>query len=232
MGSDVGQQRAYIRIIDLVCVGMWERIFLHELTAYLTWAKVGEKIFYPRVKSQISISGVQEHAILDLRNSFNVFVAGNVAKVLIFLVSKHRKSSFLLKLITFCSSLYTLHEKIFTVVLKHIFKFSFLVKSSSVYLSNMAACYRSRGNAMSCAKRAVLLLWITCVIYVLWFSCFRVCSLLPCGHLLGKAWCLGYCLWCLIVFLSSSHLVSLVRYSTWLIRFLIFAAFLTFIRMQ
>ena len=25
-----------------------------------------------------------------------------------------------------------------------------------------------------------------CVIYVLCLSCFRVCSLLPCGHLLGK----------------------------------------------
>ena len=26
-----------------------------------------------------------------------------------------------------------------------------------------------------------------CVIYVLCLPCFRVCSLLPCGHLLGKA---------------------------------------------
>ena len=34
--------------------------------------------------------------------------------------------------------------------------------------------------------KAVLLLWIICVIYVLFFSCFRVCSLLPCGHLLGR----------------------------------------------
>ena len=34
--------------------------------------------------------------------------------------------------------------------------------------------------------KAVLLLWIICVIYVLCFSCFRVGSLLPCGHLLGK----------------------------------------------
>ena len=91
-----------------------------------------------------------------------------------FLVSKHRESSSLIKLLTFCSSLYTLHEKIFTVVLKRIFKFSFLVKSSSVYLSNMAACnmYRSRDDAMSCAKKAVLLLWIICVIFV--FSGFRV----------------------------------------------------------
>ena len=35
-------------------------------------------------------------------------------------------------------------------------------------------------------SKAVLLLWIICVIYVLCLSCFRVCSLLPCGHLLGK----------------------------------------------
>ena len=31
-------------------------------------------------------------------------------------------------------------------------------------------------------------------------SCFRVCSLLPCGHLKGKGWPLGSCLWCLFWF--------------------------------
>ena len=30
------------------------------------------------------------------------------------------------------------------------------------------------------------------------FSCFRVCSLLPCNHLLGKGWPLGSCWWCLL----------------------------------
>ena len=35
-------------------------------------------------------------------------------------------------------------------------------------------------------SKAVLLLWIICVIYVLSLSYFQVCSLLPCGHLLGK----------------------------------------------
>ena len=55
--------------------------------------------------------------------------------------------------------------------------------------------------------KAVLLLWIICVIYVLCFSCFRVCSLLPCGHLLGKGWPFDSCLWCLIVFLSIYHVV-------------------------
>ena len=31
----------------------------------------------------------------------------------------------------------------------------------------------------------MLLLWIISVIYVLCLSCFRVCLLLPCGHLKG-----------------------------------------------
>ena len=72
-----------------------------------------------------------------------------------------------------------------------------------------------------------ILLWIICVIYVLCLSCFRVCSLLPCGLLLGKGWPLGSRLWCLIVFLSLSHVVSWVRCGTWLYWFLIFATFLT-----
>ena len=49
-------------------------------------------------------------------------------------------------------------------------------------------------------SKAVFLLWIICVINVLCLSCFRVCLLLLCGHLLGKGWPLGSCLWCLIVF--------------------------------
>ena len=36
-------------------------------------------------------------------------------------------------------------------------------------------------------------------LYVLCISCFHLYSLLPCGHLLGKGWPLGSCLWCLIV---------------------------------
>ena len=35
---------------------------------------------------------------------------------------------------------------------------------------------------------------------ILCFSWFRVCSLLPCGHLLGKGWPLGSCWWCLLYF--------------------------------
>ena len=70
-------------------------------------------------------------------------------------------------------------------------------------------------------------LWIICVIYVLCLSCFRVCSLLPCGHLLGKSWPLGSCVWCLIVILSLTHVASWVRCGTWLYWFLIFAVFIT-----
>ena len=36
-------------------------------------------------------------------------------------------------------------------------------------------------------SKAGLLLWILFVIYVLCLSCFLVCSLQPCGHLLGRA---------------------------------------------
>ena len=67
------------------------------------------------------------------------------------------------------------------------------------------------------------MLFMSCV-----FSCFRVCSLLHCGHMLGKDWPLGSCLWCLIVFVSLSHVVSCVRCGTWLYWFLIFATFLTY----
>ena len=35
-------------------------------------------------------------------------------------------------------------------------------------------------------SKAVLLLWIICVIYALCLSSVRVCSLLPCGHQKGK----------------------------------------------
>ena len=58
---------------------------------------------------------------------------------------------------------------------------------------------------------------------VLCFSWFCVCSLLPCGHLLGKGWPLGCCWWCLLYFCYFPW----VRCGTWLYRFLIFAVFLT-----
>ena len=49
-------------------------------------------------------------------------------------------------------------------------------------------------------SKAVLLLWSVCVIYLLCLPCFRVYSLLPCGHIKGKGWPLGSCLWCLLWF--------------------------------
>ena len=41
---------------------------------------------------------------------------------------------------------------------------------------------------------------VLCVIYVLCLSCFRICSLLPCDHLMGKGWPLGSCLWWVLWF--------------------------------
>ena len=41
-------------------------------------------------------------------------------------------------------------------------------------------------NIFTDCSKAVLLLWIIFVVYVSCLSCFRVCSLQPCGHLLGK----------------------------------------------
>ena len=58
----------------------------------------------------------------------------------------------------------------------------------------------SSKNIFTDRSKAVLLLWIICAIYVLCLSCFRVCTLLPFGHLLGKGWPIGFCLWCLNVF--------------------------------
>ena len=75
----------------------------------------------------------------------------------------------------------------------------------------------------------VFLLWIICVYYVLWVSCFRVCSLLPCDHLLGTGWPLYSCWWCLIVILSLSHMVSWARCGTWLYWFLTVAVFVSLV---
>ena len=63
-------------------------------------------------------------------------------------------------------------------------------------------------------------------LYVFCLSWFRVCLLLPYGHLLGKDWTLGSYLWCLIVFLSLSHVVSWVMCGAWFYQFLIFVAFI------
>ena len=76
------------------------------------------------------------------------------------------------------------------------------------------------------------LLWIIYAISVFCYAFLRVCLLIPCGHLLGKGWPLGSRLWCLIVSLSLSQVVSWVRCGHWLYWFLIFALLLTFTRLQ
>ena len=54
---------------------------------------------------------------------------------------------------------------------------------------------------------AVLLLWIICIISVLFCCAFmHICLLVPCGRLLGGGgWPLGSRLWCLVVALSLSR---------------------------
>ena len=71
-------------------------------------------------------------------------------------------------------------------------------------------------------KTGFLALRPICVNCVLCLSCFRVCSLLPCGHLKGKGWPLGSCLWCLLWFCNFP-----IWYCAWLYRLLILAVFLT-----
>ena len=51
---------------------------------------------------------------------------------------------------------------------------------------NQGRCLSHPLNDCTDRSKAVLLFWIICVIYVLCLSCFRVCSLLPCGHLKGN----------------------------------------------
>ena len=50
---------------------------------------------------------------------------------------------------------------------------------------------RNKGEAIFLLTKAVLLLWILFVIYVSCLSCCHVCSLQPCGHLLGNGSALG-----------------------------------------
>ena len=59
--------------------------------------------------------------------------------------------------------------------------------------------------------------YFICGSFVLFMFCVVILSclfMLPCGHLHGKGWSVGSCLWYLIVFLSLSHVVSWVRCST------------------
>ena len=89
-------------------------------------------------------------------------------------------------------------------------------------------------------SKAVLLLWIICVIYVLYFSCVGVCSWLPCGHLLGNGWPLGSCLWYVFVtfpcgilgqvwylIASIPEFCRLSYFSWWHVAVIVFCIFLT-----
>ena len=65
---------------------MSDRNFLHELIAYLTWAKVGEKLFFSRVRSQMSLSGVQEIGIILILGKLTKFT--KIKKVHVMIMSK------------------------------------------------------------------------------------------------------------------------------------------------
>ena len=72
-------------------------------------------------------------------------------------------------------------------------------------------------------SKAVLLLWIFLFIHISCLLFCLVCSLQHCDHLLS----LFSCVWCFLLFLSLSHVMSWVRCGTLLNRFLIFAFFIT-----
>ena len=55
----------------------------------------------------------------------------------------------------------------------------------------MVKCKPSSKTIFTNRSKAVFLLLIIFVIYVSCLSCFLVCSLQACGHLLGKGWPLG-----------------------------------------
>ena len=68
---------------------------------------------------------------------------------------------------------------------KYGFKIYYLFGLCTFRLSFKHA-HRLNPDANSFVETIRETLWIICVIYVLCLSCVRVCSLLPCSHLLGK----------------------------------------------
>ena len=73
-----------------------------------------------------------------------------------------------------------------------------------LFLSNASVELNKTRLPVEIYSKAVLLLRIILVIYVSCLSCFLVCSLQPCGNLLGKSWPLGtlvcYVLLCFVTF--------------------------------
>ena len=88
-------------------------------------------------------------------------------------------------------------EGIFVYVLEYMLTLVSLDKMQNISIRNLrAGHFKSHSSETGLSppvkyltdrSKVVLLWWIICVISVLCLSCFRVCSLLPCGHLLGKA---------------------------------------------
>ena len=70
--------------------------------------------------------------------------------------------------------------------------------------------------------------WLSCIhlLWHLWINVYdKKLQFTPIKYM----FCSMFCMWCFLVFLSLSHVVSWVRCGTCLYRFLIFALFLTFI---
>ena len=65
--------------------------------------------------------------------------------------------------------------------------------------------------------KAVLLLWTLFIFCVscLSFSYCLVCPMQPCGQIQENGWLLVSCMWCFLVALSFSHMVSLVICAAW-----------------
>ena len=59
-----------------------------------------------------------------------------------------------------------------------------LIVSVTIY-ATLNKAWALQWNIFTDCSEAVLLLWVVCVVCGLCLSCFRVCSLLPCGRLLG-----------------------------------------------
>ena len=67
-------------------------------------------------------------------------------------------------------------------------------------LKHSSKIFTDRSKAvLFCGSFMGFFLFCVCYAFV------RVCLYVPCGHLLGKGWPLGFRLWCLTVSLSLSH---------------------------
>ena len=67
---------------------------------------------------------------------------------------------------------------------------------------NLGWGWRSESSLSPPVPRGYMYLFCGSFVFFvsLCFSCFWACSMLPCGHLLGRGWPLGCCWWCLLYF--------------------------------